>query len=59
MKACEKEIHILLVEDNEGDVILAKEALNEARIKNKISVITDGEEALRYLFNKNHSAFSN
>ncbi|MEO5561883.1 MAG: response regulator [Chitinophagaceae bacterium] len=47
-----KEIHILLVEDNEGDVVLAREALKEARIKNMITVITDGEKALEYLFCK-------
>lgn len=47
-----KEIHILLVEDNEGDVVLAREALKEARIRNTITVITDGEKALEYLFCK-------
>lgn len=51
-----KEIHILLVEDNEGDIVLAKEALKEAKIKNKITVITDGEEALHYLFRENEYA---
>ena len=45
-----KEIHILLVEDNEGDIVLAREALKEARIKNRVTVITDGEKALEYLF---------
>jgi chemotaxis family two-component system response regulator Rcp1 len=45
-----KEIHILLVEDNEGDIVLAREALEEARIKNRITVITDGQKALEYLF---------
>jgi two-component system, chemotaxis family, response regulator Rcp1 len=45
-----KEIHILLVEDNEGDIVLAREALEEARIKNRVTVITDGEKALEYLF---------
>ena len=45
-----KEIHILLVEDNEGDIVLAREALTEAGIKNRITVITDGEKALEYLF---------
>jgi two-component system, chemotaxis family, response regulator Rcp1 len=45
-----KEIHILLVEDNEGDIVLAREALKEARIRNRITVITDGEKALEYLF---------
>lgn len=48
-----KEIHILLVEDNEGDIVLAKEALKEAKIKNKITVLTDGEQALHYLFREN------
>ena len=32
MKSNEKEIHILLIEDNEGDVVLAKEALSEAKV---------------------------
>ena len=45
-----KDIHILLVEDNEVDIVLAREALREARITNRITVITDGEKALEYLF---------
>ncbi|MDR3716468.1 MAG: response regulator [Puia sp.] len=44
-----KEVHILLVDDNEGDILLTVEALNEARIINKISVARDGVEALRFL----------
>lgn len=50
MKTNEKEISILLVEDNEGDVVLAKEALSEARIRNTVTVINNGEEALKYLY---------
>jgi chemotaxis family two-component system response regulator Rcp1 len=50
-----KEIHILLVEDNEGDIVLAREALEEARIKNRITVITDGEKALEYLFRNDNN----
>lgn len=46
-----EEVHILLVEDNEGDIILTLEALKEARIRNKISVARDGEEALLMLQN--------
>lgn len=46
----EKEVHILLVEDNEGDILLAKEALKETRGHNKITVVRDGEKALQYLF---------
>ena len=44
-----KEIRILLVEDNEGDIILTLEALKEARIGNMIDVVRDGDEALRFL----------
>jgi CheY-like chemotaxis protein len=50
------EIHILLVEDNEGDVVLTLEALKEAKLKNKISVVRDGEEALEFLYQKDRYA---
>jgi two-component system, chemotaxis family, response regulator Rcp1 len=43
------EVQILLIEDNEGDVILTMEALKEGRIKNKIDVASDGQAALDYL----------
>jgi len=43
------EIHILLVEDNEGDIVLTLEALKEAKLKNRISVVRDGEQALQFL----------
>lgn len=42
-------IHILLVEDNEGDIILTTEALEEGRILNKLSVARDGREAVDFL----------
>jgi CheY-like chemotaxis protein len=48
-----KEIIILLVEDNEGDVVLTVEALREAKINNKVVVVRDGEEALHYLYKEN------
>jgi chemotaxis family two-component system response regulator Rcp1 len=44
-----KEVQILLVEDNEGDIILTREALKEARIKNQLSIATDGQQALDVL----------
>lgn len=44
-----KEVHILLVEDNEGDIILTTEALKDANIRNEVSVAMDGEQALRML----------
>jgi len=42
-------IEILLVEDNEGDVRLTKEALKEGKVKNNLQVAYDGVEALEYL----------
>lgn len=42
-------IHILLVEDNEGDIILTMEALNEGKLYNKISIVRDGEQAIHFL----------
>ncbi len=43
------EVHILLVEDNEGDIILTTEAFKDMKLENKISIVRDGEEALRFL----------
>ncbi len=44
-----KPVHILLVEDNEGDVLLTLEAFEESKIKNEISVARNGQEALDFL----------
>jgi len=44
-----KEIKILLVEDNEGDVVLTLQALKKANVANGINVAMDGEEAMMYL----------
>lgn len=40
---------ILLVEDNNGDVMLTRRAFNEAKIANEITVATSGEQALAML----------
>ena len=42
-------IEILLVDDNPGDVRLAREAMRDAKVWNKISDVRDGEEAMDYL----------
>jgi CheY-like chemotaxis protein len=42
-------VQILLVEDNPGDVRLTREALKEAKFRNKVEVVGDGVEALAYL----------
>ena len=44
-----KAIHILLVEDNEGDILLTKEAFQEGKIINRITVLKDGKQAIDYL----------
>lgn len=45
-------IDILLVEDNPGDVDLTKEALEDAKVSNRLHVTEDGEQALDFLFRK-------
>jgi CheY-like chemotaxis protein len=47
-----KPIHILLVEDNEGDIVLTREALEESRIINELSVVRNGKEALDFVFRR-------
>lgn len=42
-------IHILLVEDSPGDVLLTREALREAKVANELHVAKDGEEAMAFL----------
>jgi CheY-like chemotaxis protein len=42
-------VEILLVEDNPGDVRLAIEALKDAKVRNNLNHVPDGEEALAYL----------
>lgn len=49
MKARPRVIDILLVEDNPADVDLTLEALEEAKVRNRVTVMEDGELALRYL----------
>jgi len=42
-------IEILLVEDNPGDVRLTIEALRDGKVRNNLSVVGDGVEALAFL----------
>lgn len=51
------EVEILLVEDNPNDVELTLRALKEHNLANHIVVVTDGEEALDFIFAR--GAFSN
>jgi CheY-like chemotaxis protein len=45
-------IDILLVEDNEGDARLAKEAMRDSKIRNMLHHVGDGEEAMEFLYRK-------
>lgn len=45
----EKTIHILLIEDNLGDIRLIQEVLKESEYKYELHVVTDGEQAIHYL----------
>jgi CheY-like chemotaxis protein len=51
-----KQAHILLVEDNEGDIILTLEAFEESKLKTDISVVKNGQQALDFLFQRGEYA---
>ncbi|MDD5030153.1 MAG: response regulator [Rhodoferax sp.] len=42
-------IEILLVEDNPGDVLLTREAMKAGKLRNRLSVASDGEQAMAFL----------
>lgn len=44
-----KAVKILLVEDNEGDILLTTEALEECKVKNELRVLRNGSDALNFL----------
>lgn len=46
------EKYVLLVEDNEDDVALTQIAFRRSQVPNKLMVVTDGHEALDFLFGK-------
>jgi len=43
-------VDVLLVEDNPDDAALTLDAFKEARFRNKVQVVSDGMEALDYVF---------
>ena len=42
-------IHILLAEDNEGDILLTREAFANSKILVNLSIVKDGKEAIDFL----------
>jgi CheY-like chemotaxis protein len=49
-------VEVLLVEDDPGDVLMTTEALAESKVLNNLTVMSNGEEALRYLFREGEHA---
>jgi CheY-like chemotaxis protein len=49
-------IDILLVEDDPADIRLAREALQEGRINNRLFIVRDGDEALDFLHHRGRFA---
>jgi CheY-like chemotaxis protein len=42
-------IEVLLVEDDPGDVLMTQEAFEDHEVRNRLTVVSDGAEALSYL----------
>ncbi|MEU7831703.1 MULTISPECIES: response regulator [unclassified Nonomuraea] len=42
-------IEVLLVEDDQGDVLLTKEAFDFNKVRNRLHVVNDGEQAMAFL----------
>jgi len=42
-------VDVLLVEDDDGDVLMTREAFEYHKIRNRLHVVQDGEQALQFL----------
>ena len=42
-------VEILLVEDDPGDVLITREAIESSKVANRLNVVSNGEEALQFL----------
>jgi CheY-like chemotaxis protein len=48
----ERDVHaieVLLVEDDPADVLVTREAFEDNRVSNRLHVVSDGEQAMRFL----------
>lgn len=48
-----KSTHLLLVEDNEGDILLTTEALEASKVLNDLSIVRNGKLALDFVYKRN------
>ena len=44
-----KVIDVLMVDDDDGDVLMTREAFEHYKIRNRLHVVSDGEQALQFL----------
>lgn len=44
------DVNLLLIEDNQNDIELTRRALSKQNLADKMHVVTDGQEALDFLF---------
>ncbi len=44
-----KPVDVLLVEDDPGDVLMTTEAFEHYKLRNRLHVVTDGEQALQFV----------
>jgi CheY-like chemotaxis protein len=49
-------IHVLLVEDDPGDVMMTREALEGSKVANRLYVVNDGEAALDFVHKRGEFA---
>jgi CheY-like chemotaxis protein len=49
MNQAVRPIDILLVEDDPGDVLMTREALEHHKVSNKLHVVSDGVEAMQFV----------
>jgi len=52
MNEVNSSITILMADDDEDDRLMAKEALEESKLKNELYFVHDGEELMDYLYNR-------
>jgi CheY-like chemotaxis protein len=45
----QREIEVLLVEDDPGDVLMTREAFHDYKVHNQLHVVNDGEQAMAFL----------
>ncbi|MCU1599794.1 MAG: Transcriptional regulatory protein [Frankiales bacterium] len=49
-------IEVLLVEDDPGDVLMTREAFQDYKVANNLTVLTNGEDAIAYLHKRGEYA---